>query len=108
MPKTIHDGPAMRPIGCVIKREDEDRDHADEADDGDDRKLDALAAERHGDVERNLELARAQRIGQAQRDERNEHERVARRRTESVEVAEEIDAALAVEVASRRAPPSWD
>ena len=43
----------------------------------DDRKLDAFAAEVHRDVERNLELARAQRIVEAQRDQ------ARRRRTSS-------------------------
>ena len=93
----IHAGPATRPISWVIKRVDEDREDAQKSDHADDRKVHALAAKRERNVERNAELARAERVVKAQRDQRDEHERVARGGAEGVEVAEHDDAGFAAE-----------
>ncbi len=79
-------GPTIRPIGCVTQGEHQDREDAQEADDGDDRKLDALAAKDKRQVNGYFEFARAQRIVETQRDQGEEDERITRRRTECVEV----------------------
>ena len=97
MPEEQPRRPGDAPDRMGEQREDQDREDPEEADHRDDRKLHALAADGHRNVERNLELARAQRVVQAQRDERDEDERIARRRAERVEIGEEVEPVFAAE-----------